>query len=34
VRLEVDAAIRAEAALPLEWGPAQPSPVLENTGSW
>jgi predicted pyridoxine 5'-phosphate oxidase superfamily flavin-nucleotide-binding protein len=34
VRLHVQGAIYAEGALPLQWGPAQMSPVLEATGSW
>jgi hypothetical protein len=34
LRLEVDEAIRTEAALPIAWGPAELSPVLENTGTW
>ena len=34
VKLEVLAARRAAAALPLRWGPAEPSPVLEATGTW
>jgi hypothetical protein len=34
VRMEVTGAERTEAALPLRWGPAQMSPVLENTGTW
>jgi predicted pyridoxine 5'-phosphate oxidase superfamily flavin-nucleotide-binding protein len=34
LRLEISGAIRAEAALPLAWGPAELSPVLENTGTW
>jgi predicted pyridoxine 5'-phosphate oxidase superfamily flavin-nucleotide-binding protein len=34
VRLEVVEAIRADAALPIAWGPAELSPVLENTGTW
>jgi predicted pyridoxine 5'-phosphate oxidase superfamily flavin-nucleotide-binding protein len=34
LRLEITQAIRAEAALPIAWGPAELSPVLENTGTW
>ena len=34
LKLEVVQALRAEAALPITWGPAELSPVLENTGSW
>jgi predicted pyridoxine 5'-phosphate oxidase superfamily flavin-nucleotide-binding protein len=34
LRIEVTRAVRVENALPLRWGPAQPSPVLENTGAW
>jgi hypothetical protein len=34
VRFEVTSALRAEAALPITWGPAELSPVLENTGTW
>lgn len=34
VKLEVTGALRARAALPLRWGPAELSPVLENTGTW
>jgi len=34
VRFEITQAVRTEAALPLRWGPAQMSPVLENTGTW
>ena len=34
LRFEMTAALRSQAALPLQWGPAQLSPVLENTGTW
>jgi uncharacterized protein len=34
LRLEVEEAIRSEAALPIAWGAAEQSPVLENTGTW
>jgi predicted pyridoxine 5'-phosphate oxidase superfamily flavin-nucleotide-binding protein len=34
LRLEITGAVRAQAALPLAWGPAELSPVLENTGTW
>jgi uncharacterized protein len=34
LRLEIEQAVRAEAALPIAWGPAELSPVLENTGTW
>jgi predicted pyridoxine 5'-phosphate oxidase superfamily flavin-nucleotide-binding protein len=34
VRFEVTGAVRTEGAVPLRWGPAEMSPVLENTGTW
>lgn len=34
VTLEVTGALRTRAALPLRWGPAELSPVLEATGTW
>jgi hypothetical protein len=34
VKLEVTSALRTRGALPLRWGPAELSPVLENTGHW
>jgi uncharacterized protein len=34
VRFELTGALRSEAALPIAWGPAELSPVLENTGTW
>ena len=34
VRLDVEESLRIEHALPLRWGAAQPSPMLEPTGSW
>ena len=34
LRLQVRSMVRIEAALPLHWGAAQLSPVLEATGSW
>jgi hypothetical protein len=34
LKLEVVSALRSEAALPIAWGPAELSPVLENTGGW
>ncbi|MDR7306133.1 pyridoxamine 5'-phosphate oxidase family protein [Rhodoferax saidenbachensis] len=34
LRLEVRSVVRIDAALPLRWGAAQLSPVLEATGSW
>ncbi|HUR90908.1 MAG TPA: pyridoxamine 5'-phosphate oxidase family protein [Ramlibacter sp.] len=34
LRFEVTGAIHARRALPLYWGEATPSPVLEHTGSW
>jgi hypothetical protein len=34
LKLEVTAAILSAAALPIAWGPAELSPVLESTGNW
>ncbi|WHZ10356.1 MAG: putative iron-sulfur binding protein [Burkholderiaceae bacterium] len=34
LRMEVVSALRRPAALPLRWGPAQPSPYLGATGVW
>lgn len=34
LRLRVTAAVRTRSALPLRWGAAQLSPVLEDTGHW
>lgn len=34
LKLEVTGALRTRAALPLRWGPAELSPVLEATGTW
>ena len=34
LRFEVSGAIHVGGALPLRWGEAVPSPVLEHTGTW
>ena len=34
LRMKVQAMRRVEAALPLDWGPSEPSPALRPTGSW
>jgi hypothetical protein len=34
IKLELTSALRTRKCVPLRWGPAEPSPVLENTGSW
>jgi predicted pyridoxine 5'-phosphate oxidase superfamily flavin-nucleotide-binding protein len=34
VKLDVTGAMRTRGALPLAWGPAELSPVLDNTGHW
>lgn len=34
LKLEVTSAVLSQGALPIAWGPAELSPVLEGTGSW
>jgi predicted pyridoxine 5'-phosphate oxidase superfamily flavin-nucleotide-binding protein len=34
LRLQVISTLQVAAALPLRWGPSQPSPALANTGHW
>lgn len=34
LHLQIESVRRVEAALPLSWGPAQPSPVLAPLGPW